>query len=223
VISENLKRDFLKAYPANRIPVHTFHDGSVVADANQNNKRNGVIGIGYIGSLYKGKGIELIAEVAKLLPNHFFNIYGGNEKEINDLKKQFPVPNIIWHGSVPPSVISKVYNSLEICLLPNQKYIQTGKSENNISNYTSPLKLFEYMAHGKAIIASALPSLMEVLNGENSILVPYNQPEEWAKAITKLVTNRDLIERLGKKAKEDFENNYTWNVRAKSLINIIQS
>ena len=66
--------------------------------------------------------------------------------------------------------MSEYINSLDICLLPNQINLFL-KGVGNISSYTSPIKLFDYMSHKKAIIASDISVLREVLNEKNSILV----------------------------------------------------
>ena len=86
----------------------------------------------------------------------------------------------------------------------------------NISKFTSPLKVFEYMSHKKAIIASDLPVLKEVLNEKNSILVKYDSESEWIDAIEKLKdsNNREII---SKQALSDFSA-YTWKERVKNII-----
>jgi len=85
-------------------------------------------------------------------------------------------------------------NALDICLLPNQKIVVSivGEAddkytqERNYGDVTSPLKMFQYMAHKKPIIASDLPVLREVLNNNNAILIPPDDIDAWVKAIYKL-------------------------------------
>ena len=82
----------------------------------------------------------------------------------------------------------------------------------NISDFTSPLKLFEYMSHRKPIIASDLPVIREVLNEKNSILVKCDDIDLWINSIKDLknLKNRDLI---ANQALSDFYN-YNWKNRA---------
>ena len=111
---------------------------------------------------------------------------------------------------------------MDICILPNQKVIFANgatKSGMNLSKFTSPLKLFEYMSHKKAIIASDLPVLREVLNERNSILVEFDNENEWIEAIEKLKNPKNR-EKISIQALNDF-NNFTWKNRALRLINNI--
>ena len=124
----------------------------------------------------------------------------------------------VFYGYVPHKDVGKYINSFNICLLPNQKIVYTYEAKNvgtNISEYTSPLKLFEYMSHKKPIIASDLPVIREILNYKNSILVNCENIELWKNAIEKLRNskNREII---ANQAKEDFYK-YTWKNRAKLI------
>ena len=112
-------------------------------------------------------------------------------------------------------------NALDVCLVPNQKIVLAfGSNQDgmNISDFTSPLKVFEYMSHKKAIISSDLPVLREVLNNKNSILVECDNIDQWNAAINKLKirTNRKKIE---EQAIKDFSV-YTWKNRAKHIIKL---
>lgn len=114
----------------------------------------------------------------------------------------------------------KYLNALDICLLPNQRevysYGSNGKGQN-ISDYTSPLKMFDYMAHGKAIISSDLPVLREVLNESCAVFAEADKPKQWLKAIEKL-SNSSERSVIAKNAKDRFDSYYQWRQRARFLI-----
>jgi len=104
-------------------------------------------------------------------------------------------------------------------MLPNQKIVYAhGANKNgfNISEFTSPLKLFEYMAHKKAIIASNLPVLKEVLNEKNSILVDCANINGWINSIKKLQDPKKR-QKLGNQALKDL-NRYLWINRANNIL-----
>ena len=83
--------------------------------------------------------------------------------------------------------------------------------------FTSPLKLFEYMAAGRAIAASDLPSIREILtDGENALLVKPGDPNALAAAIRTLINDGDLAQRLARAARTDVTR-YTWTRRAERL------
>lgn len=227
VISEALKKAYLQYYP-NLAPrsVLVAHDG---ADAVENRKinnldlgRQGYLQVGYIGHLYKGKGVEVIAEIAPRMPEIDFHIIGGLESDIELWKKRIKENNVVFHGFVQQQNLPDYLNALDVCLLPNQKKVfaygaDSNNKEKNISLFTSPLKMFEYMAYGKAIIASDLPVLKEVLTDDVAILV---QPEDYSGWIAAINEFRDAGERnkKGTMAQQLFLREYTWTKRADSVL-----
>ncbi len=83
--------------------------------------------------------------------------------------------------------------------------------------FTSPLKLFEAMASARAIVASDLPSLREVLeNEENALLVPPGDPEALATSIQRLAKDPGLAKRLAERAAMDVRR-YSWEERGRKL------
>lgn len=230
VISNALKNMYLKKGFLNDNKIQVAHDGADnVVDLNYKIKllgSNKNLKVGYVGHLYKGKGMEVISLMANKLDKDIeIHIIGGLEKDIKLWKKKIISKNIYFYGFVPHKEVSKYINSFDVCLLPNQKIIfpysfnSSKKNSVNISAFTSPLKLFEYMSHKKAIIASDLAVIREVLNRKNSILVKYNNIKSWISAIKKLkkLKNRKLI---ANQALKDFSN-YSWKNRASKLLNNI--
>ena len=204
------------------------HDG---ADKTENfNCKTKLLGfkqnlkVGYVGHLYKGKGMEVIDLIAKKLDNDVeIHIVGGLEEDIHFWKNKINSKNVYFYGFVNHKEVSNYINALDVCLLPNQKIVLPYGAEifmnsKNISTFTSPLKLFEYMSHKKAIIASDLPVIREVLNERNSILVECDNIQLWIDSIKKLknLKNRELI---SNQALNDFYE-YTWKKRAENIINM---
>ena len=94
-----------------------------------------------------------------------------------------------------------------VLVLPNRATTVSAR-------YTSPLKLFEYLALGKPIVASDLPALREVLRDqENAILVPPDRPLALAAALREVLDDPALAERLGRGARADAPQ-YSWDRRA---------
>ena len=84
--------------------------------------------------------------------------------------------------------------------------------------YTSPMKLFEYMAVGTPIVASDLPSLREILtDGKNAVLVAPGDAKELAIGIAGLLDDSTLRERLAQRASQDVRQ-YTWESRAQRIL-----
>jgi len=179
---------------------------------------NSKLNVGYVGSLYTGKGIEVIMGIAHKLPNLMFHIVGGKEDDILYWQEKSISNNIKFHGFVTQKNIYKYLNSFDVLLLPNQPdiYIE-NKKDMNIGEYTSPLKMFEYMSSKKVIISSNLPVLREVLNNSNAMLVNPNNYSEWISALNK-VRDKILRKRLYNQAYLDFKSKYTWRKRANKIL-----
>jgi len=109
---------------------------------------------------------------------------------------------------------------LDILLAPYQNRVTlTTKGKGDISKWMSPLKIFEYMAHAKAIVASDLPVLKEVLCHEvNSLLCPPQDIEAWQNALLELANNSSLRTALGDTARQEFVKRYTWKGRGEVVL-----
>ncbi len=113
-------------------------------------------------------------------------------------------------GHLPPSAVASQLARADIVALPNPASAISTHS-------TSPLKLFEYMAAGKAIVASRLPSLGEVLTDEvNALLVTPGDADALAGGIRRLVNDPALRAGLGSAAR-DAVAEYSWDRRAERL------
>ena len=88
--------------------------------------------------------------------------------------------------------------------------------------FTSPLKLFEYMAAGVPIVATDLPSIREVLrHQENAWLVEPDNPKALAEGIAKVLSDAHLARRISEQAYVEVEK-YSWDVRAKRIVNFLE-
>jgi glycosyltransferase involved in cell wall biosynthesis len=178
--------------------------------------RPGALRVGYIGSLYRGRGLELILAIAKQLTDVDFHIVGGTADQVAQLNVASTSENVTFHGYVPPALTPNYRDSFDVLIAPYQDVIETAGGGNTAA-YCSPLKIFEYMASGKAIICSNLPVIQEVLNVENSILADPNDLQKWIDGI-RLLSDASLRRRLGQAAKRDFEQHFSWNKRADQIL-----
>jgi glycosyltransferase involved in cell wall biosynthesis len=181
--------------------------------------------LGYTGHLYPGKGIEVIEKLAGQIDNVDFHIIGGLSQDINFWQNRINRKNVYFHGFLTQSQLNGCFKYLDICLLPNQKSVSAASlkmsNDVDIGEFTSPMKLFEYMAHGKAIVASDLPQLREVLNDSNAYLVCPDDISQWTAAIKTLQTDTIMREKIANGAYNDFINNYSWIKRAEYVLNSI--
>ncbi|WP_210473372.1 glycosyltransferase family 4 protein [Vibrio crassostreae] len=173
--------------------------------------------IGYVGSLYTGKGVELVIEIANVMPHLAFHIVGGDSNQIDHLKVHSP-GNVYYYGFKYQSDVEKMINSFDVCLLPNQvRVVGAGKYSGSIDigRYTSPLKLFQYMAHNRKIVCSDLDVIKEVVSSRQVWLANCTDPEDWKCKINEALNQLDSDkENL---AYELFLSKFTWSVRAKKI------
>ncbi|MCX5379736.1 glycosyltransferase family 4 protein [Streptomyces sp. NBC_00091] len=171
--------------------------------------------IGYVGHLYDGRGIDLILDLAGRLPGFDFHLVGGTAEDRARWEEPCPHPNVYFHGHRPPSALPGYFPLFDVVLAPHQPKVYTWGRLDEIGRWTSPMKLFEYMAHGRAIVASDLPVLREVLEDRvNCLLRPSDAPQAWADALVELVDDGSLRKALGEEARRQFLERYTWRRRA---------
>ncbi|MBD3896214.1 glycosyltransferase family 4 protein [Halomonas sp. ML-15] len=175
--------------------------------------------VGYVGHLYKGKGMEVVSQLATRCPWADFHVVGGMDEDLEYWKRECAgIDNIVFHGYVSHHQAKAYIKAFDVVLLPNQRKV-AAYDVGEISQWTSPLKAFEYMAAGKPIIASDLPVLREVLmHEENAMLCDCEKIEEWAVTLERLQGDDELKARLSRQAKAIFLEQYTWQARAASLL-----
>lgn len=164
----------------------------------------------YAGNLdFAWKGVATIERAASQFgPDTLFVLIGVGDTT------RFHQPNIRAVPHRPHHEIPLWLQAADILLLPNS-------ARSDISQlYTSPLKMFEYMAAGRPIVASDLPSIREVLNNDNALLVQPDNPAALAAGIKKVMTNPALglvLARQAQQAGRDF----TWQKRAQRILKFI--
>jgi glycosyltransferase involved in cell wall biosynthesis len=172
--------------------------------------------VAYAGHLYPWKGVSVLLRALSLLPNARGLIIGGHPGETDlettrrDAASLGLAERVRFTGAVPPSEVAALLAGADVLVLPNT-------STRLSAQYTSPLKLFEYLAAGKPIVASDLPSIREVLeDGRNAVLAAPDDAAALASAITRVVADPALAERIARQAFGEAAE-YTWARRAERL------
>lgn len=230
VISKPLRDAYLDFIPKLKEEnIVVLHDGADTVDntmlpkvvlQEDHDKQN--IKIGYVGSLYPGKCMEVLLPIAKELPNMLFHIVGGDDYWVEYWKKEAQnkrIYNLVFYGKVDPAKVYSYYDAFDILLMPYSQRIFIDKDQKyDIGQWISPLKIFEAMAMKKPMIVSALPSIKEVLeNGFDSCIVESNSPSQWIEAIKFLASNPLLRVKIGLNAYQKFVRKYSWQRRAEII------
>ena len=225
-ITQALAEDVCAQWPRLRRRVLVCPDG---ADAFQGDDsplpadwrgRPGALQAVYVGQLYEGRGMPLLVELARRLPEIDFHIVGGDAGAVRAVAETASgTGNLHLYGHRAHGGLAHYFAAADLLLAPYQARVAVAGNRGDTSRYMSPLKIFEYMAAGKAIVCSDLPVLREVLTpGKEAMLVPPDDAAAWEQAIRQLAASEALRQELGARARRELESRYTWRKRAERVL-----
>jgi glycosyltransferase involved in cell wall biosynthesis len=171
---------------------------------------------GYTGHLYPGRGIDLLMELARRNPEMRFLWAGGEAAAIARWRERLSnagVRNVRLLGFVTNTRLPWVQAACDVLMIPHERRVSSSGG-GDIARFTSPMKMFEYLSAGRAILASDLPVLREVLNEGNAILIPPENVDRWSDALRSLAVDEEQRRALGAQARID-AGRYTWVERAR--------
>lgn len=169
----------------------------------------------YAGSFFPWKGVDDLVAAASYLPGCRITLLGGDDADIRRLQAQLPGAGaeVRLLPRLPAREVMGHLQEACIAVLPNRG--------EGVSQFTSPLKLFEYMGAGCAVVAADLPSIREVVTSvEGEWFVP-GDPRSLAAAIQTLVADPERAREKGRAAAE-LAQRYTWSGRARQLMAFIE-
>lgn len=173
--------------------------------------------VGYTGHLYAGRGISLLLELAHRLPSMNFLFVGGRPEDVNARQQQAAgLANVHFVGFVPNSQLPLYQAACDVLTLPYSSRV-AGSSGVDIAAFTNPLKMFEYLAAGRAVVANELPILREILNDQNAILLG-GDIDAWASTLNDLQRSEYRRAALARAAQQTAAEN-TWEKRAARILN----
>lgn len=218
-ISQRLKDYYISNYSKLYKKIVVLPDG-VTLDNFKELTSDGVLNndipsVGYLGKFTTGKGIDTIINVAGKCPEYRFYMYGGTREEAEKETGLTAPYNIVFGGYIDNKRVPEIISNMDILLLPN-KASQRCNGEP-IGEFTSPMKMFEYMASGRPIIASSIPVLREVLDEENCYFAKEDDISSWIDCLDYINNNRDEALVKSRRAKKAVEQ-YTWGKRAHQMV-----
>jgi glycosyltransferase involved in cell wall biosynthesis len=226
LISDKLRKLYIQSFPSLKpSKIIVAHDGAnELMDKAINQQLADLVikdkkpKIGYVGSLYEGRGIEIIMNAAKVLQHFSFYIIGGSAEDINYWKSKAMCHNIHFLGHIPHADTGSLLRLFDVLLAPYQSRVLLGKGNADTAAYMSPLKIFEYMAAKKPIICSDLPVLHEVItDGAEGLMIDPSKTDDWINKIQDLINNPVFAQQLANNAYRKFISNYTWGKRAQNI------
>lgn len=178
--------------------------------------------VGWIGALFGWSGIENLIRMAQHLlatrPDvSFLLVGGGQSKEFFEqhLRTNGYADRVILPGMIPYHEVPRYLSCMDIVLAPYPK---------RDFWYPSSMKVFEYMSAGKAVVATRVGQISEIIqDGVNGCLFDPEQSEELIQKVQTLIDSAALRRRLGEQARRDVEQTWNWRSQAKKMIEIFEN
>lgn len=224
VISGALREYYIATFGLSSERIIVAHDGADVFQPAEPVLGTEAFKVGYVGSLYVGKGMEILIPLAGACPEVQFHIVGGSGQQISEWKQKAGsgnISNLVFHGFKSQEQIPAYISSFDAVIAPYTFYVKVSEKRgaNNLALWMSPLKIFEYMSAGKAIIASDLPVIREILqHGQTALLCDPVKLEDWISAVRRLSNEPTLRKSLSVNALSLLTDQYTWKKRAEQLL-----
>lgn len=171
----------------------------------------------YAGHLYARKGADTLAQAAAALPEILFIFVGGTDADIAWFKARWGnAKNILVVGHVPHERIPIYLRAADLLVLPN------SARNDDSARYTSPMKLFEYMASGTPIIASDVPSLREIVDESLVYFFTPDDSQNLAECIEKVLGHPEQANEKAQKTLR-LAKTYSWDARAQHILEFLHS
>lgn len=180
--------------------------------------RQDALQVGYTGHLYQGRGVDIVLKCAEVLSCCDFHLIGGTDDDIDYWKSGTDLPNVFFHGFVRPSEVTSYRQHCDLLLAPYQSSgVSMAGGSGDQSSYMNPIKVIEYMSSGKAIIASDIPAVREVIPSDAALFAVPHDYHSWVSCIERMMES-SFRESMAKRSSLNFNDSYTWQSRAKKLI-----
>jgi len=175
--------------------------------------------IGYVGGFAPWHKLDLLVRVAisvtQSMPEVRFLLVGDDRgRQVENMVHEHALADrVILSGGVPHSEVPSYINAMDIAVLPSTL------------NYMSPMKIYEYMAMRKPVIAPSGNSITEavVIPYQNGLLFEAGSQDSLKDAIITLAKDPELAQKMGAQAREFVQSNFTWYHQVRSLVEAFQA
>ena len=221
VVSEKLKTDIGPANPGiivnpNGVDAGVFDPRRSLADIKKKYGIQGKPVVGWIGSFSSGRGLGAFLKIAEklfpLVPDIRFLVVGDGPLRTwveAEVQRMGIASAVILTGAVPRDRVPQHIDAMDVALAP---YSAHGAA------YFSPLKVFEYMAMAKAVVATDVGQCDELLKEGAGLVLPPDSPSLWADAVRDLLNDPRKRASMGSKARERVLARYTWNHNTRRIV-----
>ncbi|HJQ14820.1 MAG TPA: glycosyltransferase family 4 protein [Anaerolineales bacterium] len=226
ICPSNVTREYIVSLGLNRKRVTVIPNGVSPSDFSPSplpDREGRVPVLLYIGTLADWQGLDvLIKALPKILeqqPVQLRIVGRGRSRQRKLLSKQIRKlgveENVLLQPAVPHHEIPVVIADSDICLAP------LGLNDRNVTQGACPIKVLEYMASSRPLIASNIPIVRELVREDmDGLLFSPNDPEDLARQVLMLLNDYELSQRLADSATERALTKFTWHEAQKKLIKV---
>ena len=179
----------------------------------------------YTGTLADWQGLEMalqaLPEIIAHRPVQLRIIGRGRSRQRKSLSKQIRklglAEVVSLEAAIPHHAIAQVISDAHICLAP------LSLNDRNITQGCCPIKIIEYMASARPIVAANLPVVRELLREDlDGLFFTPDDPSDLARQVLKILDNQALAERLAQSAAQRASEKFTWHLAQKRLFKVYQ-
>lgn len=171
--------------------------------------------VGYVGSIFEWHGLDKIIKAIKELELTNTRLlivgYGDFATNLKNQVKNLRMENqVIFTGHVPKEEVFDYINIMDVCVAPNAAW------------YQSPIKIFEYGAMGKPILAPDTAAVREIMESETDGVLVKPQLEDLKRGLMILLGKKDEAVRMGEAFQKKVLGEYTWENNAEKILNAVE-
>jgi glycosyltransferase involved in cell wall biosynthesis len=226
ICPSNVTRDYLASLGLDRKRVSVIPNGVSPSDFSPSPlpAREGRVPVLlYIGTLADWQGLDVVIKalprILEKQPVQLRLVGRGRSRQRKLLAKQIRKldleENVIVQPAIPHHEVPAVIAESDICLAP------LGLNDRNVTQGACPIKVLEYMASSRPLIASNMPIVRELVREDvDALLFSPNDPEDLARQVLTLLGDYDLSKRLADSATERALTKFTWREAQKKLIKV---
>jgi len=226
ICPSNVTRDYLTSLGLDRKRVTVIPNGVSPSDFSPSplpSREGRVPVLLYIGTLADWQGLDIVIRaLPRILEQQTVQLQvvgRGRSRQrkllVKQIRKLGVEGNVIIQPAVPHHEVATLIARADICLAP------LGLNDRNVTQGACPIKVLEYMASSRPLIASNIPIVRELVREDlDALLFSPNDPEDLARQVLVLLNDYELSKRLADSATERARNQFTWHQAQKKLVKV---
>lgn len=193
-------------------------DGSIVREELGIAEKS--IVIGFVGSFAPWHGIDIIAEVFPKLLEQGYQLHLVLVGQVHQAESNSLINHLI-NSQYKDKISVTGFIALE--KIPNYLAAMDITVLANTEDYCSPLKIFEYMAMGKAVVSVDTEAIRQIMRpGKEGLVFERGNLQAFEKQMQSLIADKEMREKLGEAARKRMVDEFQWKHNAEAVFDLIQ-